>query len=242
MSTLPLIRAGFRAGGVGSIVMIVGQGLARLGAGIPMLPELFAERIARTFTAPALAGDAGVPSLPARSFLFIILLGCQILIGAAIGVIFALRWGRELPGLRRPWRPWSRAFLCAFLALLVTDLVLLPLAGAGLAGGQTAVGAVGLNLALGPCFLLYGLGLAGSLRLSLLRASTSPAEQSPAEQAAPNVERRRLLGGLGAGLVAVLAAGIVRQATARGGQDAVGRAAWRAVVQDGLPLIRRTGR
>ena len=201
MRTRQVVRSGAWAGVVGALVMVLGQAIARLGAGVPMFPDLLEDAFTRAIPSVVFARVLDTLKFQAKPLLFVGILVLQILAGALIGVVFALIWGREIPGLRRHWSGWTRALLCAGLAWLVTNLVLLPVVGGGFFGAETAVGPVGLNVALVIGYFLYGITLAGTYRVSIIRAPVA------GEEAEPSPERRRLLGGLAVGTVAILAAG-----------------------------------
>lgn len=202
MRTWQVIRAGACAGAVGALVMIVGQAIARLGAGVPMFPDLFENAFTRGIPPVLFSAVLDALQHAAKPLLFIGILVLQIVVGAVIGIIFALLWRHDLPGPRRRWHGWNHAFLCAFVAWLVTGLALLPIAGEGIFGAATAVGPVALGFALALSFFLFGLVLAGTYRVAIARV---PVEF--AEEPTPNPERRRLLGGFAVGAVAILAAG-----------------------------------
>src|SRR5579884_2888732 len=202
MTTRQLVRTGAWAGIVAMLVMIVGQAIARLGAGAPMFPDLFEDAFTRAIPPAIFARVLDTLKFQAKPLLFVGILVIQVIIGALIGIVFALIWGREIPGLRRHWSGWTRAFLCALIAWAITGLVLLPLAGNGFFGASTSVGAFALNFALLINFLLFGLSLAGTYRVSVARTALEAADEP-----SPSTERRRLLGGVAVGAVAVLAAG-----------------------------------
>lgn len=202
MRTRQLIQAGAWSGIIAMLVMILGQAIARLGAGVPMIPDLLEDAFTRGIPPVIFSRVLDTLKFQAKPLLFVSILVLQIVVGAVIGIVFALIWGREIPGVRRHWSGWSRAFLCALVAWAITGLILLPVAGNGFFGASTSIGPFALNFALLINFLLFGLSLAGTYRISISRA---PLEVG--EEPAPSRERRRLLGGVAVGAVAVLAAG-----------------------------------
>ncbi|MGH2461715.1 MAG: molybdopterin-dependent oxidoreductase [Chloroflexota bacterium] len=207
------IRAGAWAGAVGALVMILSQAIARLGAGVPMFPDLLEDAFTRDIPAVIFSGVLDTLKFQAKPLLFVGILVLQVVVGAAIGIVYALLTGSERPGARRPWPGWSHAFRCALVTWLIVDVVVLPLAGDGFFGGATSVGAIALNVALLIVFFLFGLSLAGTYRVSIARLP-----EEAAEGAAPSPERRRLLGGFAVGAIAVLAAGATyRVVTAESG-------------------------
>lgn len=187
---------------IGALVMILGQAMARLGAGIPMFPDLLEDAFTRGIPAPIFARVLDALKFQAKPLLFISILILQILVGALLGSGFALLVGGEIPGLRRHWSGWSRGLLGALAGWLATAAVVLPLTGSGFFGVATAVGPLALNVALLSSFALFGLTLAGCYRASVRRFPAVEGEESAASP-----ERRRLLGGLAVGAVAVLSAG-----------------------------------
>ncbi len=202
MTTRQLVRAGALAGIVAMLVMIIGQAIARLGAGAPMFPDLFEDAFTRAIPPAIFARVLDALKFQAKPLLFVGILLLQVVAGALIGIVFALIWGREIPGIRRHWSGWTRAFLCALIAWAATGLILLPIAGNGFFGASTAIGPFALNFALLINFLLFGLSLAGTYRVSVARIALETADEP-----VPSAERRRLLGGVAVGAVAVLAAG-----------------------------------
>ncbi len=202
MRTRQLIRVGALAGVIAMLVMILGQAIARLGAGVPMFPDLLEDAFTRGIPPLVFSRVLDTLKFQAKPLLFVSILILQIVVGAMIGIVFALIWGREIPGVRRHWSGWTRALLCALVAWLITGAILLPVAGSGFFGLSTSVGPIALNFALLISFLLFGLSLAGTYRVSVVRARLDVGEEP-----APSPERRRLLGGVAVGAVAVLAAG-----------------------------------
>ena len=196
------IRVGAWAGAVGALVMILAQAIARLGAGVPMFPDLFEDAFTRGIPPAIFSGVLDSLKFEAKPLLFVGILVLQLVVGAAIGIVYAFLSAGEAPGVRRHWPGWQRGLLCAFVAWLVTGLVLLPIDGNGFFGVATAVGAAGLNFALLIGFCFFGLSLAGTYRVAAARLPVEAAEET-----APSPERRRLLGGFAVGAVAVLAAG-----------------------------------
>lgn len=196
------IRVGAWAGAVGALVMILSQAIARLGAGVPMFPDLLEDAFTRDIPAVIFSGVLDTLKFQAKPLLFVGILVLQIAVGVIVGIVYALRSGSERPGARRHWPGWNRALRYALVAWLAVDLVVLPLAGDGFFGAATSVGAIALNVALLISFFLFGLSLAGTYRVSI----ASIPEEVTAEPA-PSPERRRLLGGFAVGAVAVLAAG-----------------------------------
>ncbi len=207
------IRAGAWAGAVGALVMILGQAIARLGAGVPMFPDLLEDAFTRDIPPVLFSSVLDALKFQAKPLLFVGILVLQILVGAVVGIAYSLLSGNERPGAHRHWGGWIRAFRCALVVWLIVDLVVLPLAGDGLLGAGTPVGAVALNLAFLVDFFLFGLALAGAYRVSI-----AGLPEEAVEEPAPSPERRRLLGGFAVGAVAVLAAGATyRIITAEGG-------------------------
>jgi DMSO/TMAO reductase YedYZ molybdopterin-dependent catalytic subunit len=201
-----VITAGAKAGAIGALVMILAQAIARLAAGVPMFPDLFEDATTRAIPAVLFSFVLDALKFQAKPLLFVGLLVLQIVVGAVLGIVYALFWG----GVRDPeerWSGWRGAFEWAGALWVATNLVLLPLAGQGLFGRLTTVGSVALNVELVIAFALLGLTTAGSYRL--LAPTTRDLQPATAteQDGAANVERRRLLGGVAVGAVAILAAG-----------------------------------
>lgn len=186
MRTLAMVRAGAKSGAIGAVVMILGQAFARLGAGVPMFPDLFEDALTRVISLPTFGAILDTLKFQARPVLFVSILLLQIVIGAVIGIVFGLAWGRSVVAIRRPWIGWSGGLIGACALWVLTTAVLLPLAGKGFLGLQSSVDPFGLNLGLILNFLLFGLTVAGSYRVLAISESTEEPSMSP--------ERRRLLG------------------------------------------------
>jgi len=167
-----------------------------------MFPDLFEDFATRNIPPTIFSAVLDALKFDAKILLFVGLLVLQIVVGALVGTIFALTMPVSPPRLTAAWK---RSLLIAVALWLLTDVALLPLTGRGFFGSATTVGALALNLALLPSFLLFGLGLAGSFRVfSLVWA---PPPEPAALNDVTNPERRRLLGGVAVGTVAVVALG-----------------------------------
>ncbi|HEX5417451.1 MAG TPA: molybdopterin-dependent oxidoreductase [Chloroflexota bacterium] len=193
------IRCGASAGAIGALLMLVAQALARIGAGIPMFPDLFEDLATRAIPPVLFSAVLDTLKFNAKPLLFVGLLILQIVIGAVLGGAFGLTLSKDA----RPATLWKRGLLGAVGLWLLTNLIVLPLAGHGFFGVGVAVGALALNLALLPAFLLYGLGLAGGYRVLSLRWPMPVA--AAADDALTSAERRRLVGGVAVGAIAVVA-------------------------------------
>ena len=181
--------------------MMLAQALARVGAGIPMFPDLFEDLATRAIPPVIFSTILDALKFNAKPLLFVGLLALQMVVGAALGAGFGLLLGPDA----RPATLWKRGLSSAVGLWLLTDLAVLPLTGHGFFGGETTVGALALNLALLPGYLLFGLGLAGGVRVLSL---VWPAPPEPATgDALTSPERRRLVGGVAVGAIAVVALG-----------------------------------
>ncbi len=208
MRTSRVVTAGATAGALGALVMIVAQAMARLGAGIPMFPDLLEDLATRLIPPELFARVLDALKFEAKYLLFVGLLVAQVVVGALVGLLFAAVWGRDLDPGRQQWAGWNGGLLGAVALWLLTGLVVLPIAGQGFFGSATAVGPLALNLALLVSWLLFGITTAGSYRVLGPRGRPAPGPVPTASEAvATSPERRRLLGGLAIGTVAVLAAG-----------------------------------
>jgi DMSO/TMAO reductase YedYZ molybdopterin-dependent catalytic subunit len=203
------VRAGIIAGAVSAVVMIVVQGIARLGAGVPMFPDLLEDLATRLIPPPIFARVLDTLHFQAKPLLFVGLLLAQVVAGAVIGAIVATWLWPRSHGLGVSASPWRNGLLLAALLWLLTGVVVLPVAGQGVFGSQVTVGVVALNLALGAGFALFGLTSVALLRImdDASAAATLAEGGITSADAVASAERRRLLGGVAVGAVAVIATG-----------------------------------
>jgi DMSO/TMAO reductase YedYZ molybdopterin-dependent catalytic subunit len=207
MQEQQVVRPGLIAGAIAAVVMEIAQLIARVGAGVPLFPDLLEDFATRLIPAPIFARVLDTLQFQAKPLLYVGIFVVQIVAGALLGALFASIWGRRLDPGRARWDGWGGALLTAAVAWLLTGLVILPIAGRGVFGAYVAAGALALNLSLVTSFFLYGITLAGTYRILLVARGlegTAPAAASDAESVR-NAERRRLLGGVAVGAVAVLA-------------------------------------
>jgi DMSO/TMAO reductase YedYZ molybdopterin-dependent catalytic subunit len=217
-STSHGFRAGSVAGAVAAVVMVVAQAIARIGAGVPMFPDLLEDLVTRLIPPPVFSRVLDTLHFEAKPLLFVGLLVAQIGAGALIGGQ-AAGWLAPLPrAVGQSVSPWRQGLILGVGLWLVTGVLVLPVAGQGAFGAATSVGVVGLNFVLVASFLLYGLTVVAMLRIVADATAVSlpgPAEAS-GHEAAVSQERRRLLGGVAVGAVAVLAAGAAYRVLALG--------------------------
>jgi DMSO/TMAO reductase YedYZ molybdopterin-dependent catalytic subunit len=208
-STGQRFRAGSMAGAVAAVVMILAQGVARIGAGVPMLPDLLEDLTTRLIPPAIFSRVLDTLHFQAKPLLFVGLLVAQILASAIVGGFVSGWLGPRSRGLGPNASPWRNGLILAVALWLVTGLIVLPVAGQGLFGASTAVGVIGLNLALVVGFALFGVTMVAMLRImdGAAAAASLPEGQVGAGQAVASQERRRLLGGVAIGAVAVVAAG-----------------------------------
>src|SRR5579859_4095732 len=194
-------KAGFVAGVFGGLVMVLVQGIARLGARIPMFPDLFADLATKAIPPAVFSKVLDTLLFQAKPLLFVSLVVGQIAVSGILGIIFALRWGKSETTDGR-WSGWQGGWVFGLAAWVITAVVLLPIAGQGMFGSATTDGPILLNLALIAEFLIFGLTIAASyhfLTLDQREALNSTGARDPG--------RRRLIGGALAGSAAVLTAG-----------------------------------
>jgi DMSO/TMAO reductase YedYZ molybdopterin-dependent catalytic subunit len=191
---------GFAAGVFGGLVMVLIQGILRLGARVPMFPDLFADLATQAIPPAVFSKVLDTLLFGAKPLLFVSLVLVQIGVSGIVGIIFASRWGRDASDGRLT--SWRGGALVGLAAWALTAIVLLPIAGQGMFGAATADGPVVLNLALIAEFLVFGLTIAASYRLL-----ADDQGAAPVSEGARSPGRRRLIGGALAGSLAVLAAG-----------------------------------
>ncbi len=200
----PRLMAGFVSGLVGGLVMVLAQGIARLSVGLPMFPDLFEDLATKTIPAPLFSFALATLKFGAKPLLFAGLLAVQIVVGGLVGLIFALIWGRSaVPGQR--WAGWRGGIVLGLAVWAITAVLLLPLAGQGMFGSGTTDGPFALNLVLILGFLLFGVTLAASY--AVLAFESVPLSSPDDAAVVRSPERRRILGGVAVGAVAVLTAG-----------------------------------
>lgn len=183
--TDPGLRAGLVAGAVASALLLG----ARLAVGLPTPADLLEEAFLRLLPGAVFSLLIDRLGFAAKPLLFLALLAVQVLLGGALGLLWARLpggWGQRRPGL----------VSLSLLLWLLLALSLWPRARGALAGGDLAV--LGL---LGLVALAYSL----TWRAGLAGAATRPAT-------GPMSDRRRLLRTLGIGALAVLAGGALWRA------------------------------
>jgi DMSO/TMAO reductase YedYZ molybdopterin-dependent catalytic subunit len=206
-TTRQVALAGAVAGVLGALVMVLAQAVARLGAGVPTFPDLFEDLATQIIPSVLFSHVLDALKFDAKPLLFVGLLLLQIVLGAVGGIVFGLSWGTVLDRHGR-WKGWNEAVRDGVVLWLITAVILLPLSGHGLVGTATTSGPITLNLVLLVGFLLYTLTTAGGYRYlvatGLAPDAVSPGAE-PADVASP--ERRRLLGGVATGAIAILTVG-----------------------------------
>lgn len=210
-------RDGFAAGAIGAVVMIVAQGIARAIFGVPMFPDLLEDLATRLIPAPIFSRVLDTLHFQAKPLLFVGLLVVQVVAGAVIGGGGAIWFSRRSPGSDARETVLVGIGLAAAL-WVITGLLILPIAGQGLFGTLATTGTIGLNLTLLLGFLVYGITITGLLNSpDAFRASPrSTSEVKLGADAAMSSERRRLLGGVAVGAVALVAAGAAYKILAPG--------------------------
>jgi DMSO/TMAO reductase YedYZ molybdopterin-dependent catalytic subunit len=203
------VRNGIIAGAASAVVMILAQGIARLGAGVPMFPDLLEDLATRLIPPPIFARVLDTLHFQAKPLLFLGLLVAQIVAGAIVGGVFSGWLGPRSRGLGVSASPWGNGLLLALALWLATGVVILPVAGQGVFGSQVAIGPLALNVVLVVGFVLFGLTSVATMRIidDASAAATLAEGGVTSAGAVASPERRRLLGGVAVGAVAVVAAG-----------------------------------
>ncbi len=183
--TDPGLRAGLRAGAVASALLLG----ARLAVGLPTPADLLEEAFLRLLPGAVFSFLIDRLGFAAKPLLFLALLAGQVLLGGALGLLWARLpggWGQRRPGL-------------VGLSLLLWLLLALPLwpraRGAGTGSDLVALGLLGLVA------LAYSLTWRAGLASPTVRPATGPVS-----------DRRRLLRTLGIGALAALAGGVLWRA------------------------------
>lgn len=203
----PAWAAGFFAGVIGGLVMILVQSIARLGAGVPMFPDLFEDLATRTIPAALFSKVLDTFLFQAKPLLFVGLLVFQLIVLGVVGVVFTRVWGRRITSDRSD-EGWRSGVIAGLAAWAITVVVLLPIAGQGMFGSATADGALGLNLVLIFGFLIFGLTLATSYQLLAVVPAPAASKAGVVDYAhVQSPDRRRMIGGVAVATVAVLTAG-----------------------------------
>jgi DMSO/TMAO reductase YedYZ molybdopterin-dependent catalytic subunit len=199
---------GAAAGVLGALVMVLAQAVARLGAGVPTFPDLFEDLATQIIPSVLFSHVLDALKFDAKPLLFVGLLLLQIALGAVGGIVVGLSWGTKLERDGR-WNGWNEAIRDGVVLWLITVVILLPLSGHGLLGTATVSGPITLNLVLLVSFLLYTVTTAAGYRFLVATGgalSAVSAGAEPTDVASP--ERRRLLGGVATGAVALLTVGV----------------------------------
>ena len=199
--------AGFWGGILGGIAMAFGQSLARLGARIPTFPDLFEDLATRTIPAALFSKALDTFLFNAKPLLFVGLLAFQILVLGLVGIVFARVWGRHFVSDRLD-EGWRSGIILGIALWAVTAVLFLPIAGQGMFGSAQPENVLGLNLVLVLGFLIFGLTLATSYQLLMLDLIVvDSANAGGRANDVQSLDRRRVIGGVAAGAVAVLTAG-----------------------------------
>lgn len=156
MGETPQTREGLAAGAFGAALAVavsVGLGLA---VGAPSLPELLADRLLERLPGPLFSFVLDRLQTAAKPLFYLAIVGTVVAIGAAVGAWF---------GRRRPRAPLGGALLVALALWGIQELVVLPVAGAGVLGqGARFAGPLGPLIRLSG-LLVFGLTLGGTLAL-----------------------------------------------------------------------------
>jgi hypothetical protein len=191
-STGRALGRGVIAGSIATFVMILAQATARIAAGVPMFPDLFLDQAARLILSPVVERVLLTLHVPARPLVFSVLLVAQLAVGALIGGA-SYSWvapRRHGPGSSTS--PWKNGLILGALLWVVTNVLILPVAGVGLFGLRVAVGAIGLNIALLSAYALFGLTTVAALRITddAAEASKLAGPESSRDPAADGKDRR----------------------------------------------------
>jgi hypothetical protein len=195
-STGRALGRGVIAGAIATLVMILVQATARIAAGVPMFPDLFLDRAARLILSPALTRVLLALHVPARPLVFAGLLVAQLIAGALIGGAIFSWVAPRYDDAGSSTSPWKNGLILAALLWVVTNVVVLPLAGAGLFGLYAAVGPIGLNVALLSAFALFGLTTVATRRIidDAAEASKLAGPEVSQDQAVDGKDRRARAG------------------------------------------------
>src|SRR5262245_34338828 len=131
-STGRALGRGIIAGAIATFVMILVQATARIAAGVPMFPDLFLDQTARLFLSPFLSTVLLLLHVSARPLLFAGLLVAQLAGGALIGAASFSWVAPRYHDRGSSTSPWKNGLILAALLWIVTNVLVLPMAGEGL--------------------------------------------------------------------------------------------------------------
>ena len=197
------LRNGLIAGAAAGLALAVATLVVRLASGTPSFPEILQDQLLGVVPGSISGGIIDKVQFNSKPLLVAGIVAGEVAAGVVFGVLFALLQRR------RDGRPnWFGGLTAGFLFWFVAELVVLPLFGAGPAGGNVAQGGASAGLTIVPA-LCFGLALAA------VYASLAPAS---ADAAATFAGRRRTLQLLGS-VAVVVVGGIAIVRTLGGGAE-----------------------
>ncbi|MGI8857287.1 MAG: molybdopterin-dependent oxidoreductase [Thermomicrobiales bacterium] len=199
------IWIGFAAGVVATALMGIVMLVIRMAAGVPTYPELIGNALGAHVPIALFNASTGTLGTETKPALFSLLTAIMVLVGGALGIVYA-GW------LARPDGGWSGLLFPAVrlggIVWLVVMLLLSPIVGAGFLGASLRDGPTGYLLTGLLLFGLYAATLAGMTE-AIRRAFSSPVidpSKKKAAQVAVDERRRALLHNVAIG-AAVLSLG-----------------------------------
>jgi DMSO/TMAO reductase YedYZ molybdopterin-dependent catalytic subunit len=187
------LRDGLIAGLAAGVVLAVGTLIVRLVSGVPSFPEILQDQLLGVVPGSISGGVIDRVQFQSKPLLVAGIVVGQIAAGAAGGVLFAL-----LRRKRSGRAPWLSGIDAGLLYWFGAELIVLPLFGAGPAGGSVAHGGASAGWSVVPD-LCFGLTLAA------IYAQLAPARTVAAETFAARRRTLALLGGLAVAVVGGIA-------------------------------------
>jgi DMSO/TMAO reductase YedYZ molybdopterin-dependent catalytic subunit len=217
-------RRGFLAGAIASLPMAAAMLALASAIGLPTLPDLLADPVLFLVPGPLFGLLIDALQFGAKSLLLAVLLEGQLIVCGLVGRAWARRSGQASPAAM--WRGALTTTLAIYAAVVTVGLALV------------GVGPLGVGLPTGPLPGLAGLLLVHlAYALALVPAYRWLADRAAAAPAAPDRERRRFLGVLGATSLALVGGGTLWRAL--GGARIAGAGGAREALSDEVTPVER---
>ena len=197
------LRDGLIAGAAAGLALAVATLVVRLASGTPSFPEILQDQILGLVPGSLSGGIIDKVQFNSKPLLVAGIVAGEVAAGIVLGLLFAVLQRR------RDGRPaWFLGLSTGFLFWFIAELIVLPLFGAGPAGGNVARGGASAGLTIVPT-LCFGLALAA------VYASLAPASTTASEAFAGRRHALQLL----AGVAVIVVGGIAVVRTLGGGAE-----------------------
>lgn len=226
-----LDRAGLLAGLAAAIAMLATMLFLRAVLSIPSLPEMLSEALTLIIPVSVFSRLLGALEEGAKPLLLAGLLLGHLVMGAIIGIVYARAQGQPSDRRGAGWMsgPWAGSLVISAALWLVSLLIVMPAAGAGLLGMASRAGPVALILSSLVASTAFGLSLAVFFRGLVATRETTSDAMTPEER-----QRRLLLMRLVSVPIGLMIAGGLYQLLGRQGADSISE-------MEGAAKARRSG-